>query len=90
MLNFRTVADAKSALEKLDGYLAEAGRSPESFGLEPRLPYGDGNPDDWAATVAEWKAAGATHLSFNTMGKGFDAPAVHITAIRKFADAVKP
>ncbi|MEK7328045.1 MAG: LLM class F420-dependent oxidoreductase [Chloroflexota bacterium] len=89
LLNFRTISDARWALGELDRYLVEAGRSRETFGLEPRLPYGDGRPDAWAAAVAEWKAVGATHLSFNTMGKGFDTPAAHLAAIRQFAEATK-
>src|SRR5574341_790885 len=88
LLNFRSVADARPALDSLHRYLEAAGRSREPFGLEPRLPYGDGNPDAWAAAVNEWKSVGATHLSFNTMGKGFDTPAAHMNAIRQFAESL--
>jgi hypothetical protein len=42
----------------------------------------------WATAVNDWKAMGATHLSFNTMGKGFNTPAAHLAAIRAFAEAV--
>lgn len=85
MPNYRAVADTKPALEQLDRYLAEAGRSREGFGLEPRMSYGNGNPDAWLKTIEDWKAVGATHLSFNTMGKGFETPMAHLQAIREFA-----
>ncbi len=89
LVNQRTAADARPALDKLDHYLAEAGRSRAAgFGLEPRLSYGDGDPERWAAHVGDWKAVGATHLSFNTMGKGFSTPAAHLAAIRAFAQAI--
>lgn len=88
LLNLRTVADARPALDSLHRYLEAAGRSREPFGLEPRLPYGDGNPDAWAAAVEEWQSVGATHLSFNTMGKGFDTPGAHLNAIRQFAESL--
>lgn len=86
--NYRTPDQAQSALAKLDGYLAEYGRSRSDIGLEPRLSYGDGNPDQWRQTIADWQAAGATHISLNTMYLGFDTPAQHINAIRQFAEAV--
>ena len=84
--NFRTVEQARPSLDKLDRYLVEAGRSWEEFGLEPRLQYGDANPDRWIRTMSEWEAAGATHLSLNTMYVGFETPQQHIAAMRRFAD----
>ena len=87
--NYRTPADAKPALEQLDRYLAEAGRTRAGIGLEPRLPYGDGNPDTWATLIRDWQAAGATHLTLNTMGRGFKSPDAHLSALRAFADAIR-
>lgn len=87
MPNFRTAQDARPALDLLERFLAEAGRARGDFGLEPRLPYGDGNPDAWHAALRDWQAAGATHASVNTMGRGFKAPAEHIAALRAFAEA---
>jgi len=86
--NYRTAADAKPALEQLDRYLAEARRTSAGIGLEPRLPYGDGNPDTWATLICDWQAAGATHLTLNTMGRGFATPDAHMSAIRTFATAI--
>ncbi|MBN1312315.1 MAG: LLM class F420-dependent oxidoreductase [Anaerolineae bacterium] len=88
MTNTPTAEEARPALEKLARYLQEAGRSRAGFGLEPRLKYGSGNPDEWATRMRDWEAAGATHMSVNTMGCGFTSAGEHIEAIRKFAEAV--
>jgi probable F420-dependent oxidoreductase len=84
----RTPADAQPALEQLDRYLAEAGRTRADIGLEPRLQYGNGDPEAWRALVQGWQDVGATHLSLNTMSSGFTTPAAHLTALRTFAEAV--
>jgi probable F420-dependent oxidoreductase len=83
-----TAADARPALDKLDLYLAEAGRSRADIGVEPRLQYGDGDPGTWRVQIQGWQEAGATHLSLNTMGSGFDTPSDHLVALRTFAEAI--
>jgi probable F420-dependent oxidoreductase len=87
MPNYRRVADARPALDMFRADLEAAGRDPTRFGIEPRLPYGDGDSSVWETVIREWAAAGASHLSFNTMGHGFDTPARHMAAIRLFAEA---
>ena len=84
----RHPAEVQPALAQLERYLAEAGRTRSQLGLEARISYGSADPKDWTASVQEWQAAGATHLSFNTMSSGLATPQEHIQAIRKFADAV--
>ena len=42
----------------------------------------------WETLIHEWQDVGATHLSFNTMGSGFNSPQEHIEAIKRFAKAV--
>ena len=86
MTNYRSAAAAKPDLDLLDRCLEEAGRARPAFGLEPRISYGAGDPAAWEASLREWKDAGATHLSFNTMGSGFKNPQEHIQAIGKFAE----
>lgn len=85
--NSRTVAQTRPMLDKLVRYLEEEGRNPADFGLEPRLNYGDGDPQAWASAMDEWRQAGATHLSLNTMYSGFDIQK-HIAALRRFAEEV--
>jgi probable F420-dependent oxidoreductase len=88
MPGHRTAADAQADLKKLASYVMEAGRQPDEVGLEPRLQYGEGDPEVWHQVLAAWQAAGATHLSVNTMGLGLDTPAAHLAAVQKFAEAV--
>lgn len=85
--NHRTAEAAQESLDKLASYLAEYGRSPQQIGLEPRLHYKDG-PDGWLANFAGWQAAGATHISFNTMGAGLITPQQHLRAIEEFAKLI--
>jgi probable F420-dependent oxidoreductase len=88
--NYATLAEAQPALEHIARSLDEAGRTRAEFGIEARLPYGDGNAAAWTTLIRDWQAAGATHASLNTMGVGFDTPAAHLAALRKFAKAIKP
>jgi probable F420-dependent oxidoreductase len=88
MPGFRNPDDARHALDALAGYLEKTGRSIHNFGIEARLPYGDGNPDVWERLVRGWQAAGATHLSLNTMGAGFDTPAQHFAALATFSSSI--
>ncbi len=88
MPGHRTAADARADLEKLARYVKEAGRQPGEVGLEPRLQYGQGDPETWRQAISSWQAAGATHLSVNTMGLGFNTPAAHLAAIQKFSEAL--
>ncbi len=85
---YRTAESARSSLEMLRRFIAEAGRDPGQVGLEPRIHHDAGDPHAWETLVRDWQAAGATHLSFNTMGAGLKTPQEHIQAIRKFAAVV--
>lgn len=87
--NFRQAAAAERSLAKLDQYLAENGRSRADVGIEPRIHYGPANPDEWQATMAGWQAAGATHITLNTMSCGFDTPDKHIEAIQYFMETMR-
>ncbi|MBK7218376.1 MAG: LLM class F420-dependent oxidoreductase [Candidatus Promineofilum sp.] len=83
---FRTAEVAREHLDRLDGYLAEAGRDRAAFGLEPRLHWGNGDLDALGRALEGWRAAGATHISLNTMGAGFRTAGEHLAAIRLFAE----
>jgi len=90
LVNIRTPADARGAFETVRAALAEAGRSPDSFTIEARVQYGDGNPDEWQRAIDEWARMGATYVSLNTMGRGFSTPQVHMEAVAAFAEAIPP
>ena len=86
MPGFRTAEAAREALETLSRYLSEAGRDPVGFGLEPRLHWGNGDLDALGRTLEGWRAAGATHVSLNTMGAGLRTAATHLAAVRRFSE----
>jgi probable F420-dependent oxidoreductase len=96
MPNYRSPVDAQPALDMLDEYLVRAGRDrikpgmsdQAGFGLEARIPYGEGNPDEWQRLIDGWNNIGASHISFNTMGAGLNAASDHIRAIQRIAQAV--
>jgi probable F420-dependent oxidoreductase len=85
---FRPDEDGKATLERLHGYIREAGRKPEDVGIEGRTNAAKATPDQWAEATQRWRELGATHLSFNTMGAGFTSLQQHLDAVRKFKEVV--
>jgi probable F420-dependent oxidoreductase len=86
---YHTVEDASEALIKLEGYLAEEGRSMDDLGMEPWLRYGSGDAEEWRRIADEWEHAGASHMTVNTMGQGFETPQEHIDAVKRYAEALE-
>ncbi len=86
---FRTAESAAENLDILGRYLAEAGRDHAAFGLEARLHWGQGDVDALGRVLEGWRAAGATHISLNTMGSGFKTAGEHLAAVRRFAEAIQ-
>ena len=60
----------QATMDKVHGWLEEAGRDPATFGIEGRLDAGSGNPEDWSTTVEMWRRFRASHLSVSTAGAG--------------------
>lgn len=89
IVNFRSVEDARPSLDSLRAHLAQAGRAGGEFGIEARLEYGAGDPEVWGRSAEAWRAAGATHISLNTMRGGLTTAEQHLQAIRRFAETVK-
>ena len=88
LVNTRDPADARPAFETVHRALAAAGRPVEGFGFDARIAYGDGDPDRWRRTLDQWAELGVTHISLNTMGRGFATPAAHMEAVAAFASAI--
>ena len=78
----------RQAVERLRRYIREAGRDPDSVGIEARMNAADGDLDEWVRQTKGWRELGATHISINTMGAGFKSPDEHIEAIRRYKEAV--
>jgi alkanesulfonate monooxygenase SsuD/methylene tetrahydromethanopterin reductase-like flavin-dependent oxidoreductase (luciferase family) len=78
--------DGAATIERLRGYLREAARRPEDFGIEGRIGMARTTEDERGAMVEGWSELGATHVSFNTMGANLMSPQDHIDAIRRFRE----
>jgi hypothetical protein len=65
----------------------DAGRDPSALGMEGRAHW-RGNVDEVAARVEQWRAAGASHVSVNTMNAGLSSVDDHLTALDSLASAL--
>ncbi len=73
-----------ATIERIRNDAREAGRDPDTIGIEGRIAYGQGLPESWLKDLEAWQKLGATHVSFTTMKAGLSGPAAHIEAIRRF------
>jgi probable F420-dependent oxidoreductase len=62
-----------------------AGRDPSSLGMEGRISW-RGDLAQVANELAQWAAAGATHVSVNTMGAGLRTVDEHLSALAAIAE----
>jgi len=85
---FQPGDEARRTLDRLRGYIAEAGRVPSAVGIEGRFPLSIGGPAEWVQRAREWRDLGATHLSVNTMNSGLASPRDHIDAVLKVKQAL--
>jgi probable F420-dependent oxidoreductase len=79
---------SKDTVERLHGYIRDAGRDPAVVGIEGRINIANSNPMDWSRELEAWRAIGATHLGVNTMSAGLAGPQDHIDAIRYFKESL--
>jgi probable F420-dependent oxidoreductase len=82
---FRPGPAAQQTIDRLHGFVREAGRDPAAFGIEGRVALALTPPDEWAGQVAAWRAMrGITHLCVNTMGLGLQRPEDHVKTLERF------
>jgi probable F420-dependent oxidoreductase len=79
---------ARAMIERLRGYLREAGQQEDAFGIEPRLSIGQTPESAWTSFVEQWRTLGATHMGINTMGAGLKSPQEHIQALQRVKQAL--
>jgi probable F420-dependent oxidoreductase len=65
-----------------------AGRDPSSIGMEGRANWSDTGIGTLVDDVERWRAAGATHLSVNTMGSGLATADEHLATLTAIAEQV--
>jgi probable F420-dependent oxidoreductase len=68
---------------------AEAGRDPAEIGMEGRISWGAGGAERLIDHAGRWRAAGATHVSVNTMGAGLGSVDGHLTTLTIAAEALE-
>ncbi len=68
---------------------AEAGRDPAAIGMEGRVSWGVGGAERLIDHVERWRAAGASHVSVNTMGAGLDSVDSHLKTLTIIAEALR-
>ena len=78
----------REAVKRLRGYVEEAGRDPDSVGIEARLDVGRVHPEEWIVQTEAWRSLGATHISVNTMNAGLGSPQEHVETIRRYKEAL--
>ena len=76
----------RGAREIVETAARDAGRDPSALGMEGRVSH-RGDVDETVAAIGRWHAAGATHLSINTMGAGLTSVDEHIAALDAIATA---
>jgi probable F420-dependent oxidoreductase len=77
--------DARAAVEAA---AKDAGRDPADIGMEGRVSWGEGGVGTLVDHVERWRAAGASHLTVNTMGAGFPSLDAHLDALAETASAL--
>jgi probable F420-dependent oxidoreductase len=65
-----------------------AGRDPATIGMEGRVRYQPGEIGQIVESVATWQAAGATHLSIDTMNRQLGTVDAHVAALGEVAAAL--
>jgi probable F420-dependent oxidoreductase len=75
----------QEALAIVEASAREAGRDPASIGMEGRVGVDLDDPDRFLRQVEKWRAAGASHVSIDTMRSGYATVDDHLAALRTAA-----
>ena len=81
-------SQVRVALTRVHAAARKAGRDPAKIGLEVGNHLGRHKPEERAEAIQEWREAGVTHMTFNTMGAGLEGVDAHIDALRRYKAAV--
>jgi hypothetical protein len=68
----------------------QAGRDPDTIGMEGRISQRPGATDEIVKHAQRWRDAGASHVSVNTMGTGRRSLDAHLDALTAAAAALEP
>ena len=85
--HFRPGPEAQVVVDRVHGWVEDAGRDPGKFGVEGRFALAQVPRDQWGKELAAWRAMrGVTHVSVYTVGLGLKSPAEHVETLRRFRD----
>ncbi len=87
--NFLPDQEGSGQLEKVRGYMRDAGREPAELGLEGRIRIAGKQPEDWLGEAKAWEELGATHVVVETRRGGLGGLQDHLRAITQFLETVK-
>ena len=77
----RPGADLDRAVDIIRRAAEQAGRDPDTIGMEGRVSWQPNDADRFARQVERWRSVGATHLTIDTMYTGQATVADHVRAI---------
>jgi len=72
----------------VDQAAVTAGRDPAQIGMEGRVNWTEAGVDKLLDHVGRWRAAGASHVSVNTMNAGLGGVDSHLAVLSQIADAL--
>lgn len=78
---------AKPTLDKIRGYVEDAGRNPADFGLDPWLAASKTKRGEWKPLAIAWQGLGATHLAVESMRCGYSLDE-HLGIAKQFMEEV--
>jgi probable F420-dependent oxidoreductase len=87
---FRPGPQGAETIERLRGYVRDAGRREEDVGIEGRISMFNTPEEQWGEALEGWRGLRASHVSLNTMGVGLQSPGGHIDAMRRFIELARP
>jgi len=79
---------ARAVLDKMQTYIAEAGRQPSEVGQAGRLRMPGKSPDEWLAEAEGWRDLGGSHIMAEARRGPLSAVDEHIDAMRRFREVI--
>lgn len=67
-----------ATIEKIRKWRSDAGKDPQTLGIDARVNTANGTPDDWRKIAEDWRGLNASHLTINTMGAGLRGADAHV------------
>ena len=84
MPHVRPGPQGQSVIDRIHGYVREAGRDPARFGIEGRMALAQMPRDDWGKELEAWKAMrGVSDMSIHTVGLGLKTPDEHVRILEE-------